>query len=157
MPRIEGKESCAESEIPCSGSLLQAVDGFLEVTNMIRQEWMIEPRQLCYVYLFSESTMLNLEYPTSKPIGNGWRYSKILYVVMQCFKCPIWDFDSQHALSRVARTNQIRELIILSDVKHMWPLGKPRRWNNPLGYHKKGLIFVVSYNLLSSVLELWLQ
>ena len=45
--------------------------------------------------------MLNMEHPTSKPIGNGWRGPRILYIEMQDF--PMWDFDSQHINSILLR------------------------------------------------------
>ena len=39
--------------------------------------------------------LLKMEHPTSKLIGNGWRGPRILYVEMQGFKCPMWNFNSQ--------------------------------------------------------------
>ena len=51
------EKPCAQSGIPRSGSLLQAVDGFLEMTDMIRKRWMSEPWWLGHVDIFSESTM----------------------------------------------------------------------------------------------------
>ena len=39
------------------------------------------------------NTILNLEYLTLKPIWNGWKDPKILYLEIQSFKYPIWDLD----------------------------------------------------------------